>query len=293
MPTPPLPVRLLRRRRTEGFTLIELLVVIGIIVVLMGILIPVASHVRQTAYNTSTQSQLLVIQQGIEAYRQVFEAYPGPLAESQLLPNMNPAKLGGPATGSENLVLGLAGALQLNAGNITYVPALVGQGPFSLNPLKSQRSQAFVDLGAAGLDTVKSSNAWVNWKDPAHANVTNQISYSDTPIPEFVDRFPDALPILYIRARLAATATVTDGASNYPAKPPGLIPAYDMRQLYPYSFPKLPMAPSPNVLSAAEYFGTLADTSVPKQKDGYLLISAGIDRKYGTLDDITSAGKVK
>ena len=53
------------------------------------------------------------------------------------------------------------------------------------------------------------------------------------------------------------------------------------------------MAPSPNVLSAAEYFGTLADTSVPKQKDGYLLISAGIDRKYGTLDDITSAGKVK
>jgi hypothetical protein len=32
-------------------------------------------------------------------------------------------------------------------------------------------------------------------------------------------------------------------------------------------------------------------TNTPRQKDGYILISAGIDRVYGTTDDITSFGK--
>jgi hypothetical protein len=35
---------------------------------------------------------------------------------------------------------------------------------------------------------------------------------------------------------------------------------------------------------------TLLDT--PRQKDGYILISAGADRIYGTRDDITSFGAV-
>ena len=288
--------------RPRAFTLIELLVVIGIIVVLMGILIPVAGRVRQTAYTTSTHSQLLVIQQGIEAYRQVFESYPGPISEKMLLPATNPANEGGPLTSSENLVLGLLGGLK----NTTVPPAfpifkfdplLVGAGPASLNVFKAQRYQAFTDATSAGLDTIKVSNAWVPWKDPAHANVSNPLNYTDTALPEFVDRFPDALPILYIRAKVGANGAVTDGATAYPT---GSIPAYDRRQLEPYSFPKLPMgtptgSPVPGgfALYAAEYFGNTADPRTPRQKDGYLLISAGIDRLFGTIDDVTSAGKVK
>ena len=151
------------------------------------------------------------------------------------------------------------------------------------------------------LDPIKAGNAWIPWANGAHANVSNPTNYTDTALPEFVDRFPDALPILYVRARLGAAGTVTDGTTTYPA---ASIPAYDMRQLYPYNFPKLPATPSANppfnppkppnfALYAAEYFGTYADPRIPKQKDGYLLISAGIDRLYGTTDDVTSAGKVK
>ena len=143
-----------------------------------------------------------------------------------------------------------------------------------------------------------SSPAWIPWNNGAHANVAYPANYTDTAFPEFVDRFPDALPILYIRARLGANGVVTDGATVYPANS---IPAYDRRQLEPYSFPKLPMGPPTGnappggvfAVYAAEYFGNIADTRTPRQKDGYLLISAGIDRLYGTTDDITSAGKIK
>ena len=304
MSQPPLPVHPPHRRRPHGFTLIELLVVIGIIVVLMGILIPVASHVRKSAYAASTQSQLLVIQQGIEAYQQVFGSYPGPLADTDLKGGgptpLSLADAGGPGikaviTGSENLPLGLLGGLTLKAGIVTYDPKLVGQGPLSLNPLKVQRYQAFTDPTSAGLDPIKAGAAWIPWSDNvinAHANV-NPGQFSDSPLPEFVDRFPDALPILYIRARVGATNVVP----NFPTA--GAPAAYNPAQLYMYPFAiknpnGLVKQPTPvDFTNPQDYFGSLANINVPRQKDGYMLISAGIDRIYGTADDLTNTGKMK
>ena len=285
------------RPRPHGFTLIELLVVIGIIVVLMGILIPVASHVRKSAYAASTQSQLLVIQQGIEAYQQVFGSYPGPVADNLLLPAMNPANAGGPLTSSENLVLGLLGGFKVAAPltvppTIQYDATLVGGGPSSLNPLKVQRYQSFVDPISAGLDPIKNGTVWLKWSDPAHANV-NPGQFSDSPLPEFVDRFPDALPILYIRARVGATNVVP----NFPTA--GAPAAYNPAQLYMYPFAiknpnGLVKQPTPvDFTNPQDYFGSLANINVPRQKDGYMLISAGIDRIYGTADDLTNTGKMK
>jgi prepilin-type N-terminal cleavage/methylation domain-containing protein len=274
-----------RRAHQRGFTLIELLVVIGIIAVLMGILIPVVAHVRQSAYAASTQSQLLVIQAGIEQYRQTFEAYPGPLADSQL----KPLTAAGP-TSSENLIFGLLGGWDPATNN--YNPALVGGGPASQNPLKAQRYQPFVDPTSAGLDPIKSGNAWVPWSNGAHANVSYPAKFTDTAAPEFVDRFPDALPILYIRTHVGATNVVT-GFPN-----PTGTPAYDPQQLFPYNFPDLKTPatatpPNTDFANPQSYFGTLADITVPRQTDGYLLISAGMDRIYGTGDDITNGGKLK
>ncbi len=313
MSQPPLPDRRSLRSRSAGFTLIELLVVIGIIVVLMGILIPVAAHVRKSAYVASTQSQLLVIQSGIEAYRQVFESYPGPISDNQLMISAGkpttPTLVGGPFTSSENLVLGVLGGLTPvlplvappAVQTFKFDPTLVGGGPSSLNPLKAQRYQSFVDPVAAGLDTTKTGSAWLPWSNAFHADVSNQAAYIDTVVPEFVDRFPDALPILYVRARVGATGTVTDGATIYPA---GSAPAYNRLLLEPYTFPKLPFPPKaappfapatpPGFdLYVAEYFGSLADPRVPRQKDGYMLISAGADRIYGTADDLTNTGRLK
>jgi hypothetical protein len=43
---------------------------------------------------------------------------------------------------------------------------------------------------------------------------------------------------------------------------------------------------------AYPYFTNPAIPNSPRQKDGYLLISAGKDRVYGTADDILSSGTV-
>ena len=314
MSQPPLPDRRSPGSRLAGFTLIELLVVIGIIVVLMGILIPVAAHVRKSAYVASTQSQLLVIQSGIEAYRQVFESYPGPLADSQVQGGAAPLMMtdaGGPGvkaviTGTENLALGVLGGLTpvvpaTVPPTFKFDPTLVGGGPSSLNPLKAQRYQSFVDPVAAGLDTVKFNDIpkklsyWVPWgnnvNSSMHSNVSFQTAYTDSGVPEFVDRFPDALPILYIRTRVGATNVV-------PGFPGAGSAAYDPVQLYPYPFAlNNPIAAvkstSTDFPAIQNYFGSLANNKVPRQKDGYMLISAGADRIYGTADDQTNTGRLK
>jgi type II secretory pathway pseudopilin PulG len=294
-PSHPLP----RRDRLAAFTLVELLVVIGIIAVLMGILLPVVSHIKQAGYTSATANQLIVIQGGIEQYRQTFEAYPGPVPDAFLLPVANAANAGGPFTGSENLVLGLLGGLQVNpaTGVISFNPTLVGSGPNSLNFLKPQRYPAFVDPVSAGLDTLKSGANWTVWS--THQNVSYPGKFTDTPAPEFVDRYPDALPILYIRARVGATGVVALNANGTTTFPANTSPAYNPWQLIPYNFPDLtsPGSASPpntDFANPQSYFGNLADNFMtPRQKDGFLLISAGPDRRYGTADDVTNGGKLK
>ena len=68
-----------RRAFTPAFTLVELLVTIGIIVILIGLLLPVLSHVKKAAYGASTAAQISAISSAIEHYHDDFNAYPGPL----------------------------------------------------------------------------------------------------------------------------------------------------------------------------------------------------------------------
>jgi prepilin-type N-terminal cleavage/methylation domain-containing protein len=71
-------------RPRRGFTLTELLIAIGIIVLLIGLLLPVVTKVRMSAYGASTASQISVLSSAIEQYHNDFNAYPGPLPLNQI-----------------------------------------------------------------------------------------------------------------------------------------------------------------------------------------------------------------
>jgi len=363
-----------------AFTVVELLVVIGIIVLLLSILIPAVSKIREKAWAASTQSFLNRLSQAIEAYNSDFRAYPGPLKNDEIynanFTTINPfgsnvaidttaspqyattdPNFWTHITMSENLVLGLLGGLRVTqppaAVQLLYDPRLVGNGPNSLNttgPIK--HTNAYFD----GLTNL-------SWRTEAGAKTgqfkdDSGVAANDTLIPCFVDSYPSAMPILYLRARKGAHAsalpldegnntivTYTDDNS----KPRPTMSQYDLHQIIGYTGssigggkkPELPTGwgtvpvhglsatttdkvnliatiqnPPPSGLTykypfdAYPYFRNASLSSpsesdatnypnfsyprndVPQMKDGFILISAGSDRIYGTRDDITSFGSV-
>jgi len=322
-----------RRRRHRGFTLIELLVVIGIIVLLAAILIPTVSHIRTSAHEAATKSRVQLLMSAIDNYFNANSAYPGPIADSQLVTSPAPvpypiSDLTGiaiPITGTENLTLALCGGLYMKSSgqtsSIVFDPAKVGQGALELvNHKQPQRYGPYLqDAKAAGLEPQTTGGVWVAWNDPNHPgdHFANQNLFSDSPIPEFTDAYPDPMPILYIRAKLGATGSI-ENAPATSGKVTAQNAAYDPNQLVPYVCPaSAPGASSVSLIVAdaftnqpavdpqviadfyqptatpaitpANYFGQFTSPAVPRFK-GYLLITAGPDRKYMTRDDSINNG---
>lgn len=328
-----------RPRHARGFTLIELLIVIGIIVVLAAILIPTISHIRTTVHQTATAARVQALMSAIDNYYHANSAYPGPLADSEL---NNPG--GQPTafpvtdlttgktiaiTGTENLTLGLCGGLYMKTSGTTsaivYDPTKVGSGALGLYNYKApQRYGPYItDTKAAGLEPQYTGGVWLAWNDPNHPgdHFANQNLFSDSAVPEFMDAYPDAMPILYIRAVNGASGSISGAPATNGTVQAGNA-AYDPNQLAPYVFPAAvpggpvsliasndtfanPPAVDPQVLSdfnqpanaptpavtPANYFGQYTSPATPRYK-GYLLITAGPDRKYMTRDDTINNGSV-
>jgi type II secretory pathway pseudopilin PulG len=384
-----------KNRRSHAFTLVELLVTIGIIVILIGLLLPAVTHIKKAAYGTSTAQQISVLTSAIEQYHSDFNAYPGPLPLNQIdytdanatnssggaaIPSMfdaagtphnlvisptMPTSTAGTfdpkvISGPENLVLGLLGGLKYNATNTTFyydptviyaqsgtnltsIPAPIG--PSSLSLGNSKTTPAYLVVKSGDLSNPFDANAAkvnANFVDEAYRKP------NDTIIPVFIDKYPDALPILYMRAQRGAPGLVSFAGYDKPsgtALPPD--PAtnqpvssyqYDLREINAYtnsdgtsatsniglnysakinrhglqkvwvsaSSPPAPISSSapidawvylrnpdvgPAIPTQASGTGAI-DLGVPRQKDGYILISAGPDRVYGTTDDITNFGSV-
>ena len=361
------------RRSSSGFSLVELLVTIGIIAVLISILIPTISAVRKSAQDADTRSLLAAISASVSAYQQDYSAFPGPLSQEQLyardpddtgrLPSIGSgasakemsanfgmidsfvdgtADTGGGKniTGSENLLLGLSGGVRVfsTANGIPiginewgYDPASVGGGPKSLNAAnpKTPRSASYFD--AKPSDIYKPGQANGGRFTDANGNAAN-----DSAIPEYLDRYSDQLPILYLRARKGATGIMSDNGTNAPPSRPTstgnfraqyerdeiagyidsnigaagalghglrgisdsataifdgpIIAAGQNKKTYriPYVvYFKDPAAPP---LPAASNVPAKNLGTAPRQKDNFILISAGRDRIYGTIDDITNFG---
>jgi prepilin-type N-terminal cleavage/methylation domain-containing protein len=346
--------------RRRGFTLIEILVVIGIIVILLSILIPTVSKVRSAARVAAVRAQIADLAGSIQHYQQDYNALPGPLPFDQIRSTLAGFTMGtdntGAATfvttpvdatkitGSENLVLGLAGGLEWDATAsppaARYDPTLVGNGPAGLNPASPKKGNAYIDQSnlswtadTGGLKTGK-------YKDGV-------AGADDTIIPEILDTFTERMPILYLRARkgqqppAAPFTVISNPVITYNPMAGDLrIGQYDLSEIIGYTGKDpvtgnyigegkkiaasdyKPTAPSagafphglatvdPNASTkkdataplvyvypydAYPYFKSPTSTDInpqPREKDNFILISAGLDRVYGTADDITSFGAV-
>lgn len=399
------------RNPKSAFTLLELLIAIGIIVLLVGILIPTVGKVRTAAKQADTRAQIAAIAAACENYYADFRAYPGPFSNQQLADNSFPNPVGGnlfapifyalgdatifpgttavsfpfSATGSitsgENLVLGLLGGLVTDSSfsppRLIYNATLVGKGANGLNPSNPKRVSTYMDSTNLSLridDNAGGSLKTGKWGDESLPLVNSStpapfgpgLNYisggaGDSIIPEFVDRYSDPMPILYLRASVgrsssanpetdADNSVITDHSNSETNG------QYDVSQLLPYTgafnnsgaldssavpavttrslgtgkkAPKYVVNGSIGTQPARPYHGlrtinvdapatsraeadvyyplpafpylrnaSLSNTApntrpnIARNKDSFILISAGTDRIYGTADDITNFGDV-
>jgi prepilin-type N-terminal cleavage/methylation domain-containing protein len=389
----------IRPSHPRAFTLVELLVVIGIIAILIGLVVTVVPKIRRAAFAASTSAQLSAISGAIQQYYGDYKAYPGPLANNQLGSFYDPGtkiyanaqgfqlvaapNTAGPVitlgatqlshiTGAQNLVLGLLGGLEYNPilypsnpffyNLLDIFPDGTHSGPVgaaSLNPNNPRRQQSYLQVKDGEISVPS-----MMFNGGSGASFADQASRSpsDAPIPVFLDKYPDPLPILYVRTNAGGKAIVgvrnTDGSGNQLVDPQAAgytiaeTPQYDMCQVFDYTRPNS-NNPTPtgsafsggffgvNYSSTTRYHGLqnlgnqslspqngtvdsiasgyanqgqngvayfrdpnfradssgsydpLADNrhnGVAREKDGYLLISAGPDRAYGTTDDIIFPG---
>lgn len=271
-------------RRRPGFSLVELLVVIGIIVLLMGILLPTLSRVRKSGQRTRAEAVLQNISAAIGVYQLQFRSYPGAAANAGVMCAGNTYLATAP-TSSENLLLSLAGGLINRTGPVIYDPTLLGSGPRNL--LNNQGKQYPPLIEGA------------KWSDPnlAHFTDADGSVCTDSGIPEFLDGYDtDPLPVLYMRANVGKTGIASEDLTTQ----------YDASELYPYTrhlgggtkhgLRSLGLdtdaisSTAPN--TARPYLKSTTLGGSPRTPDGFILISAGPDRLFGTADDITSFGPV-
>ena len=262
-----------------AFTLVELLIVIGIIGILIAATITVIAKVQKAAYGASTSAQLSAISNVIQMYYGDFHAYPGPLSNSQLGSAYAPtasqgiAFIPGPInltakpgnkqnitfsnttllhiSGTQNLTLGLLGGLEVQTiPSVAFyynpddifpdgkAPAPVGAS--SLSPTNPRRQQAYIQVRPGDLSIP--SMAYNMGAGASFADAAGR-SPMDAPIPVFLDKYPDAMPILYIRTNPGALAVAgirnTDGSSALVDPQvtggPTLSPQYDLCQILDYT----------------------------------------------------------
>jgi len=130
--------------RRGGFTLIELLVVLGILVLLIGLLLPALSAVRAQARKAQTDTLIKSLSDAAESFQLVAGQYPGYLTERQL----NVLGVADEFSGTENTLLHLMGGYtdpggsqteSITLGNIDIYPDAIGTGPV----VAAQRNDTF------------------------------------------------------------------------------------------------------------------------------------------------------
>jgi len=274
----------------RGFTLIELLVVVVIILVLMALVLAAIS--RRGPRATESQAQLTGLSISIQTYFQDWNDFPGPYSEADIANNP------GAFTGSQNLYLMTKRWAPSSA---SPAPALVAPTTAIAVAGKTINVETVATSQPLDLATGKPYGPYYDAKPnetamPAALGVAGVAGF-----PMIVDRYPDALPILYYRATKGVD-NVTGDQTKVTLDAPSaksVAPFYRSVNAAITSNAKLKAASGvacPQNLSLADLDAMLGQSfnGMETKKGGFVLISAGSSRHFGPVngknDNIIVAG---
>jgi prepilin-type N-terminal cleavage/methylation domain-containing protein len=287
------------RREKSGLTLIEMLVVLGIIALVAGIFVPVASKLRNTTVlPVKQQAQFTAIELGLDAFRSDYGDYPpsnwwSPV-EGGLQNYCGAQKLAEALVGYD--LLGFHPGSTWQAGLAANQPPAVYA---AADTLKKRRDR-YVDLDAG--NAVPLGGLFVDSLPLAPYTYVLcdvfEVHGRTVPLPGGASVVPGT-PILYYRANLASkTIDATD---------PTLDPRDPLRQLIYNVRDNAPLVGlgrladgdkplAQRQVHPLDFYNYIRDPKVaarawPYRPDSYLLISAGADGLYGTNDDIRNFGR--
>jgi len=287
----------------KAFTLVELLVVIGIIVLLIAFLLPALRSSRESAKRAETASLVTGLKSNINQYFAVFAGYPGPVSERDV---SNGSTSNGKFTGTQNLLMGLSYPMTNVVGT-----ALPSNGPAAYFGTITTNPSGPADLGSFTPNNLprthtpfyspstKELSPQVSGAWPG-GGITGALAVGSSPLvnfPTILDRYGDAMPILYYRRSPGVTGAyvaATPGSQTIVgvSQSAGVRPYY-WQSNAEYTTATALISPSGQTLSQAnsslnnsgtgpqELAGLIYDVATGGARWNYVLISAGNDRIYG------------
>lgn len=201
--------------RDHGFSLIELMVVIMILAALLGIVLPVVSHVRKSADQAASSAQVNSIADACRQYQLTFNAFPGYLSDNVLADDS--VKINNRITGTENLLISLLGRIE-DENAVTNASDRFGAG-FLGTAFRNTGTDDVVDLSKIGdgpmIKSFRTYGAFYAPKDGELGNVTTQdnLWYEDNKMPELLDA-RTLVPILYYRGNASRRLTASERHVN-------------------------------------------------------------------------------
>ena len=275
----------MRRKRT-GFTIVELLAALGIIALMVGLLIPALSMVRNTAKETKQKAQFTTIELALTAFKNDYGDYPG-----------SDWALVGDYCGTQKLTEALVGwdLLGFHPKSDFRSNGRNDDGEFiydANNPIFfDQRRGPYLEL--ATFDAFRLGNISIRY--PGLFFYTGPLAPNTFVLCDVFGEKKIMLsngktvragaPILYYRANTSAK-TIREIYNAQDNDALVLIKEQSDGRIHPLADPS----------NQYQYFyDYIRDPKIsarpwPYRPDSYILISAGVDGLYGTSDDIRNFG---
>jgi prepilin-type N-terminal cleavage/methylation domain-containing protein len=290
------------RCRKPAFTLVELLTVLAIVALLISLLIPSLTMVRNTAREAKQKSQLTEIGLALTAFRNDYGDYP---PSDQLSHDTVVADYCGAQKLTEALLgrdlMGFHPKSTWSATDMTLYP--LTPPPVNLD----QRKKPYLELGTESAFRLSDLFAPASLAAPPTPLAANTFVICDSFGVKKVTISPGhtakaGMPVLYYKAD--TTRKKFDGTGI----PPGSQDIYNFNDNFPLiqvadSADGTPLGDHPLATLGGMYLYSplykIVDQKIfsataklwPHRPDSYILISAGLDSKYGTEDDILNFGK--